>query len=324
MRTTTRRAPGTLSRRHVLAGGLGAALLSAGCSSGSPPSSGGGRLVTHAGGEVTVPTDPERLIVLGEEFLLANVLALGVTPVASTATLGRSGFSGLEDYDLEGIEPLPSTDPNIEFLAVLEPDMILAPEFVVDIVGADVLGALAPTVPLPDGDWRESTRFVGYALGREAEMQDLLDRYDAALAEGRQRLVDSGGGDLEVTLATIYPGPQLAVWLDGPSEIPQTALDLDLSLVPTEEEVSSDPEGRAYLSLEQVPLLRGSHLFMIQSTYVEGEQQAYDEVSTDPLFAVLPSVEQDRVHLLDRLGYPGVVGRIELVEAFVSTLVPPG
>jgi hypothetical protein len=62
---------------------------------------------------------------------------------------------------------------------------------------------------------------------------------------------------------------------------------------------------------------------MIQSMYVQGEQRAHDEVSADPLFAVLPSVEKDRVHLLDRLGHPGVAGRIELVEAFVSTLAAP-
>lgn len=303
------------------------ALLLAACGGGGgedaqdePSIEGATRTIAHDFGETTVPVEPERLVVLGEEFLLANVLALGITPIASTLTLDEA--SGLEDYDVSGIQALPATEPNVELLASLDPDMILAPNFVVDVIGYETISTIAPTVAIADGDWRASAEFVGMSLGREDRMTELLTGYDAALAEGRADLGLGDGETLDVSMATIYPGPQLAFWFAGPSEFPQTAADLGLRFVPDESAFGSSgaAEGRAYVSLEETIQLQAPHLFLLQSTRVEGEQASYDELARSNSFADLPAVQTGQVHVFDRLGFPGVEGRTRLIDEYVAAL----
>lgn len=277
------------------------------------------RIVDHARGTTEVPASPRNLSVLGEEFLLADVLALGVVPGSSTTTLDAA--SGLDAYDVSSIVALSATEPNIEQLAALEPDMILAPAFVTDAVGYETLDAVAPTIAIPAGDWREQLTFVAAALGAETRADDLLADYDEAVAGARERVLE-GAASRPVSMATIYPGPQLAFWIDGPTTFPQTALDLGVRLVPSgaDYDTIGAAEGRVYVSQEVIGDLSAPDLVLVQSSRVEGESVAYDEMARDPQFGLLPAVTDRRVHVVDRLGYPGIEGRIRLVEDLAALL----
>jgi ABC-type Fe3+-hydroxamate transport system substrate-binding protein len=211
---------GRARRPSAIAVALLAVLVGAGACSG------GGEAATAPNG--AVGTD-ERVVVIGEEYLLADLLALGVTPVASTATVAEEGFHAVGDHDTSGIRVPPALDPNVELLASLEPDHIIILEFFADQIGRDVLEAMA-----------------------------------------------------EVT----------------------------------------DENGRAYLSEERLDLLSAPRLLLLQSPLVEGEARAIDEVEHDALWRTLPAVEADRVAELDRLGYPGIEGRIRLVDDLTAALAP--
>lgn len=269
----------------------------------------------------TTPTDDgpavedQRIVALGEEFLLADLLALGLTPLASTATVAEVGFVGLDESATEGIEPLPSTEPNVERLAALDPDVIVATPFVVDELGEDVLAGLGELIVVDAEDPRAAVQQLGEAFGRTEEADALVAALDDAVAAGRERLP----AGLEVSVATVYPGPSLAVWVAGPATVPDLLDELGVTFVPGADDVEAS-DGRAFVSNERLDLLAAPTLVLLQSSIVEGEATALEELSADPRWSALPAVADDRVIELDRLDYPGIVGRTEAVDELVAQL----
>lgn len=306
-----------LSRRSKFAPAMLALLaLVAACSSGDDTSS----TTTSAGDTTTTEVEEvavdERVVVIGEEYLLADLLALGVTPVASTATVDTEGFQGLDEYDTAEIEALPATEPNLERLASFEPDRIIILEFFADQVGRDVLEGIAEVTVVPDGmDPAELVTMYGEMFGREDRAAELVQEYEAAMAVAADEL-----DGLEVSVAAIYGGPSVAAFVQGPWAVPATLVESGATLVPGPDEVDPDDNGRAYLSLERLDLLDAPQMLLLQSPLVEGEDEAIAEVMENPLWDSLPAVQDDAVTEMDRLGYPGIEGRIRLVDDLVEAL----
>lgn len=301
--------------RLIVAATAASALLLAACSSGDTDagtSSVDGSASTSSAGE----GDRGRVVALGEEFLLADLLALGIEPVASTATLSEEGFLGIDPDLVEGIEALPSTDPNLEQLAALRPDTIVTSQFVVDEIGSDRLGALAEVVVIPDGlAADEQLAELGAALGLEDEAGALIDELDAAVAEAASAVPD----DCEVAVVTVYPGPSPAAWVDGSSPVPAVVESLGCTLVPAD---AGDPDGngRPFLSLEQIGLLNAPTIIALQSSSVAGEDEAFAEIEQSTLWEQLPAVEAGAVTRIDRLGFPGAAGQLRLLEELTAAL----
>jgi ABC-type Fe3+-hydroxamate transport system substrate-binding protein len=85
----------------------------------------GVRTIEHQFASTENPADPQRIVALSEEFLLADLLALGIVPIASTSN-DTSVFSGVDPSVTDGIENIASADFNIEQLAALRPDLTAA------------------------------------------------------------------------------------------------------------------------------------------------------------------------------------------------------
>ncbi len=268
---------------------------------------------------VSASVEPaERILALGEEPVLADLLALGVRPIASSANVVIDGrFVGLGDLDSDGIEALVSTEPNLEQLASIDADVVVATEFVVDRLGRNVLEGLGRLVVIPDGDPEVQVRALADAFDRHAEADDLLAELDDAVAEGRSAL---GDANLAVSVATVYPGPTVAAWVDGPVDIPDTLLAMGVTLRPGSGDVAGAEGGRVFLSEEQLGLLDADAIVALQSDHVDGEAEAVRDIAQDPLWSRLPAVAANRVITIDRLGYFGIAGRIRLVGDLVEAL----
>ncbi|MGH3565652.1 MAG: ABC transporter substrate-binding protein [Pseudonocardia sp.] len=128
-----------------------AALLVGACTSESDrPDDGGAsgsRPITHAMGTTTVPTDPQRVVVLDIQELDV-ALSLGVIPVGATRTTVAEALPSF----LAGKAPAAKivtvgtiAEPNLEAIAALQPDLILSSKFRHEDIYPQ-LSAIAPTV----------------------------------------------------------------------------------------------------------------------------------------------------------------------------------
>jgi len=308
------------TRRQFVAGVglLGAGGVLAACSSTDDADADAPRTTDTDEGATTTSQAPPtgRIVVLGEEYLLADLLALGITPTASTATVAEAGFQGLQRYDTSEIQALNATERNLELLASLRPDHIITLQFFANELGEDTLSSMAQLTVIPDGLPPEElvTRY-GELFGRQERAAELVAEYEAAAVETAEALSGS-----QVSVVAVYAGPSIAAFVDGPWAVPATLIDAGVTLVPSPAEAPPDRNGRAYLSLERLDLLSAPQLVTMQTDLVEGESEAVAELENDPLWISLPSVATDQVVRLDRLGYPGIEGRIRLMDELVVAL----
>ena len=261
------------------------------------------------------PPSSSRIIVIGEDFLLADVLAMGVVPIAATATLNDK-FTGIE-RDTSAIQPLPSTEANFELLASLKPDSIITTENILNYVDKDLLDGIAPTSVISGESWRERVVNLGETLNAPSQAEALLADYDSAISNAQVEL----DADISISLATIYPGATIAVWVDGPSNIPQTILDMGIELSPGINSYPNAEYGRAYISTETIGDLSSPIIILSQSTAVEGEDASLRNVQSNSLWKTLPAVSSGKVFTINRLGYPGVEGRIRLISDLIGAIL---
>lgn len=266
----------------------------------------------------TAADDPlanTRVVVLAEEFMLADVMALGIRPIASSVSVTEAGFQGLDEFDTSGIEVLSMTELSLEYLASLRPDLIITLQFWADQAGGDALSGMADLLIVPDGlTIPERLTFLGEELDREDVAADVIADLEAAKAAAAEAVPD----DCTVSLAAIYPGPSPAAFVAGPWEIPTSILATGCALDPDPSVAEPDQNGRVYLSMEQLGILDAPMIVLLQSETVDGEDQSVEEIMADPLWKTLPAVQDDNVVIFDRLGYPGATGQIRFLSEFAA------
>jgi hypothetical protein len=142
------------------------------------------RTVETVRGSIDVPDNPLRVVTL-EPVELDTTVALGIVPVGTAVlseTAGVPAYLGTEAADIATVGTV--AEPTIEDIATAQPDLILGTE-TRHAQYYDQLSAIAPTVFIASQSdpWRDSVRFVGRVLGKEAKAEELLTAYDDRCAE---------------------------------------------------------------------------------------------------------------------------------------------
>lgn len=325
----TQRYSSTFTRRQIVGGIGGAALLlGSGASkahaetaapepaiSASPVAE--TRSVTTPFGLVEVPTNPLRIVALGEELMLANLLDLGIKPLASTAS-GNNEFLGLDPAATADIQILNTMEIDVETVVALQPDLLIAFTVFAEQVGIDLMNQIAPTVAVDANDGRAIYTNLAAIFGLEQKAETRLKEYDTAVKAAGETL---SATDRTVSVISVYPGASIAVWLAGPADLPQVLLDMGFSLVP--DLTTLEPAGslnRAYLSIEELGVLTGEDLMMYQSTAIEGESESITQVTASDVWRFIPAVAANRTFTIDRFGYQGIPGRMKLIDELKTTL----
>lgn len=270
------------------------------------------RTIRHIFGETVAPVAPQRVLALGEDALLVNLLDLGVKPVASNANIPEQVPLTRPD-ELAGVELFPSAaEFSIEKLAAFKPDLIIGTRFFIENVGYNNLSKIAPTVALGGGGELEAFVELARVFGKEAEAQAQVDAFKQQMRREAERI---GAKGQVISVATIYPGPNVAAWVGGPSPIPQLLLDLGFTFSPDAQ--TAEPfgirSGRAFISPERLDLFAAQTMLLLQTPAVEGEMEAVEKMKASALWAKLPAVQAGRVFVFDRIGYPGFRGMQQLL-----------
>ncbi|MEU9284321.1 iron-siderophore ABC transporter substrate-binding protein [Streptomyces sp. NPDC048275] len=172
--------------------------------------------LTHKFGSTTIKSEPQRIFTVGLTDQDA-VLALGKVPVGTTDWLGGyDGAIGPWAKDKLGSAKAPTllkdtgTGPQVEKIAALKPDLILALYGGLTKAQYESLSKFAPVVAQPKEyndygiPWQQQTESIGKALGKEAEAKKLVEGVDAkfaAAAKANPAFKDATG-----VVATPYEG----------------------------------------------------------------------------------------------------------------------
>ncbi len=248
------------------------------------------RDVTDSMGTVTVPDAPKRIVVLTNEGTEA-LLALGVTPVgAANSWNGDPWWDHISDA-MDGAEPVGKESAvNLELIAALEPDLILANKQRHEEMYPQ-LTAIAPTVMSKElrGDWKINFRLYAEALGKEQEADAAIADYDASVADLREKLGDHLNE--EVSVIRFVPGQIRIYQLDSFSGV----LLKDIGFHrPANQNVE---EFAIRTGKESIPDMDGDRIFYF--TYDTGDGKGTsleEEVLADPLWQSLSAVKAGKVH----------------------------
>jgi iron complex transport system substrate-binding protein len=183
--------PTLASRRRFLTMTAGAAALLTACGSEKPGTvaSDGSVTVRHAFGETRIPAPPTRVVSAGLTDA-DDLLALGVVPIAVTDWFGAEPF-GVWPWarqqlgDAQPVVLSLADGVQIEQIAGLTPDLIVATDAGLDQETYNQLSAIAPTIAQSGSQaffepWRDRAGAIGQAVFRHDDMSNLIAGVDAA------------------------------------------------------------------------------------------------------------------------------------------------
>jgi iron complex transport system substrate-binding protein len=269
------------------------------------------RTVEHAMGTAEVPVDPQRVVVLdtGE---LDDALALGVKPVGAVRIDVSTDFLSYLGDQTEGIEMVGTiSEPNLEKIAALEPDLILSSTVRHEAI-YEQLNAIAPTVLAPDlGDtWKENFRLYADALNKADEAEEMLADFEERAAALGERI----GTGKTLSIVRFLPG-QIRLYSDKSFS---GVILTDMGLKVPEAAVGADTY--AELSPEQVTKAEADYLYV--STYGPEEDTDQQTVMGGPLWKTLSAVEAGQVHRLndDLMSGIGIQAADQILSQFEEEL----
>ncbi len=290
----------------ITAGTVLVVTATAACGAGDPQPSGpeagdapGAFPVTieHRFGTTTIPAEPQRIVALGfEEDPLSQ---LGLTTVGHADNFAEPGqpyswqqgvvnLSGSVAIDVSGVL-------NLEQIAGLRPDLILAIGYSSVGDSYDKLSAIAPTVAYrvdwSESPWQEVTRTVGRAVGRSTQADETVTRVEQLIADLAAELPGLRGKTF--TSAYYYEPGKFAVNDNPNGHTAQLYGGLGMVLSPRLAEAVSDRS----LSLERIDLLDAD---MIGVGFAN--DQLRTELTADPLYRGLQAVQDGRVTEVDVYG----------------------
>jgi iron complex transport system substrate-binding protein len=253
--------------------------------------------ITHAFGSTTIPARPTRIVALSlEEDVLSQV---GVTTVGHADNAYEPGVPypwQLGKVDLSTSTALDTTSElNIEKVAALQPDLILATNYasLADVYGQ--LSAIAPTVGYRTGwgeaTWQDTSRVIGLAIGKQAEVDRAID--------GTEQYLRSLAGELpglhgkSFSSVYYYDTGLFAVDTNPEGQTARMLGELGLVLSPR---IVAEVRDRS-LSAEQVGLIDAD---LVGLGIASDDLKA--QLTASPLFQAVPAVRDGRVNVSDNYG----------------------
>lgn len=253
------------------------------------------RIVQHTMGETCIPVNPQRIVTLWTT-ILANTLALGIKPIASTYYTGEP-FPKYLQGKVDGIEFIGNlTEPSLEKILQLKPDFVLANSRLDNIY--DPLSRIAPTVvmsfPIPPPPWKQQLDELAKALNKEEASKKLMDEYWQRIETLKQTL-GNRRNQIQVSVASLSAAFG-GIWAYGEKSPVGTVLkDIGLQRPLAQ---SGDFYYIENISEERLSDIDGDILFFL----VRGEKGAKEmlqNLQQKPLWRQLKAVQQNKVYFVD-------------------------
>lgn len=286
------------------AGALALGLLLSGCAGSSPGTddtqsdeTAEERVVEDSTGAIRVPAEVERVVTV-HHIATQPLVNLGVVPVGRGAV--NEPDVAPETWELLEEVPVVSdgTDPEVEQIAALEPDLIISHNRVDEGVARN-LGEIAPVLTLDiagpgRADWRGRVELVARATGNE-DVYAQLETDLAERAEGIAREHADALGEETFSLFGSWTSEVNVVGYGSQSIYGDVFDGTGMRFTDTVEEQATEEDAyEVHESVENMPeLLDGSVLLYV--TDLRGEPAGHvGEIMDGPLYDSLPAVSAGR------------------------------
>ncbi|WP_257348635.1 ABC transporter substrate-binding protein [Pseudalkalibacillus decolorationis] len=265
----------------------------------------GVREITHAMGTTKIKGTPKRVVTLYQGATDVAV-ALGVTPVGVVDSwVEQPMYKYLRD-DLEGVKHVGlETQPNLEEIAKLKPDLIIASKLRHEKV-YDKLSQIAPTVTHETVfKFKETTELMGKALNKEEKAKELLSDWDNRVADFKEKISEKLGDEWPVEVSVInFRADHARIYITG------YAGDIlsELGFARPEFQQKEADKGTVVLKLtskESIPKMNADVFFMFNSDDTEAEaiEKTFKEWTNHPLWKELDAAKKDQTYMVDDVAW---------------------
>ena len=290
------------------------------------------RLVKHEMGETKVCGQPQKVAALSPH-ILDSMLALGVQPAAYAESVNLN----IQTYDnpTEQIpylgqwvttQPIGLGDrksPSLERLAQLQPDLILGEEWN-NKDEYSLLTQIAPTLLFSDTknsnelqSWQQDIQGIAKALGKQAQVEELLAAYDEQIAQAREALQP---------VLQAYPRIFLisSNFTTNLESQPESTAGKLLQEIGFEIVQPSGIRGRAEISWEILSQVETDMIIVLSwsdKSFYHPENILRDKWAKNPLLNSMPVSQQGRVFFVDYQLWGGVT-RGPLTDQLILEALP--
>lgn len=246
---------------------------------------------------VCVPAHARRIVTLDPLLTLGLLLELEA-PVIATPYMAIQDEQVLDVVKAAKMTDLGNPrEPSLERVVDLKPDLIIGSSEAHSAI-YETASKIAPTVFLDHSDWKEYRRRVARITGREGVAEAALAQYETRVAAIRERMKDK---DLTVSTVRLAPD-RFVVFLDGPSAYAPFSVLHEAGVRRTAYETVTDGTVVKRPDWDELANLDGDVLLYVSASGFEsGPDDALErQVTSNPLWQLLPAVQNGRAHRVDR------------------------
>lgn len=270
------------------------------------------RTIEHAMGTTEVEGTPKRIVTLYQGATDAAV-ALDIKPVGVVESwVNPPKYKYLRD-DLEGAEIVgKETQPNLEEIAKLNPDLIIASKLRHEEV-YDKLKQIAPTVTHETVfRFKETVELVGEAANKEQKANEVITAYEERVANFQEKAKAELGDEWPLNVALLnFREDHARIYF---TSFAGTVLK-DLGFERPENQ-QADKWGTKLTSKESIPEMNAD-IFYVFFTDDPAKQKTYEEWSSHPLWENLDAVKNDQVNKVDVVTWNmsgGIIGANRMID----------
>ena len=282
------------------------------------------REIVHALGRTQVPLGASRVITLFQGATDAAV-SLGVTPIGVVESWTQKPVYAYLRPALEGVAQVGlETQPSLEDVISLEPDLIVASRFRNERI-YNLLSRIAPTIAVEDVfSFRDTVALMGQALGKTAEADRVLATWDTRVAALRDRLRAHFDAAWPMTVSVLdFREDHVRAYL--PNSFSGSVL-AQLGFTRTAAQADATQTLQKITSREAIPFLDAQVFFVLMRSDRPAVRQNYLAWRAHPLWTRLNAPSHGRVYEVDNVTWSlsgGILGAQLMLDDIAAKLVPP-
>lgn len=316
------------TRRSIITAVLGAGLVvTTGTGvQGQEASPAAERNVVDRIGPITLPANPQRVVVEGNSTL-GNMLALGLKPIG--ASMNPNSLPTFLADQVDGIVDVRGEDGmDLEKALALNPDLIIA---IWGAGGSDwnienverYKAALPATFCYEQNyvyeeDLKKNVTDIALALGVEDRAKAVIDAYDQRVAQLRQAVIDAGFDTKPVTVVRVFQDGNYSIRIGTSESIIFRALG-----IPQPDGQQNPEDFSLELSLERLDILNSAYAVII---YIDDNSEVTAEgMLSNPVWQSVTAVQENRVIFVNSgiwnsIEMPGAMAIMQDIENLLLPL----